>query len=184
MPEFDFGASLRWARKFEGKSLKRRPASELPFFDPSHRESVLLLDTSVYIDRLQAKISDDLRTFLDTSGHHHSVISLQEMMLAVGVLDPADPRTSRVTRSIGELIGAINSHRLHGVDVEVSARAALLAGILSRVQGYGRDGRTRALNDCTLFLQSQQLGTTLLTRNYADFDILLQMIPAGRVLFY
>lgn len=35
-----------------------------------------------------------------------------------------------------------------------------------------------------LFLQAQKLDLTVLTRNIADFDCLLQLIPAGRVLFY
>ena len=67
---------------------------------------------------------------------------------------------------------------------EVLGRAALLAGILSRLQGYARDARLKALNDCVLFLQAQKLGFAVLTANLAEFDLLLQLVPAGRVLFY
>ena len=56
--------------------------------------------------------------------------------------------------------------------------------MLCRLQRYGRDQRLRALHDSVLYLQAQKLGLTLLTANLADFDILLQLIPAGRVLFY
>jgi phage I-like protein len=35
-----------------------------------------------------------------------------------------------------------------------------------------------------LFLQAQKLGFAVLTANIADFDYLLQLIPAGRVLLY
>jgi len=35
-----------------------------------------------------------------------------------------------------------------------------------------------------LFLQAQKLGFTVLTANIVDFDILLQLLPAGRVLLY
>jgi hypothetical protein len=35
-----------------------------------------------------------------------------------------------------------------------------------------------------LFPQAQKLGFTVLTANLADFDILLQLQPAGRALFY
>jgi hypothetical protein len=35
-----------------------------------------------------------------------------------------------------------------------------------------------------LFLQAQKLGFTVLTANVSDFDVLLQLLPAGRALFY
>lgn len=81
-------------------------------------------------------------------------------------------------------IKAMRSHRLFTPDPDVLGRAALLAGILCRLQGYGADRRLRALPDCVLFLQGQKLGFTILTANIADFDYLLQLIPTGRVLLY
>lgn len=184
MSGFDFDAALRWARRFPNSGLARRSGSALQFFDPRQFDQILLLDTSVYIDRLQGKISAELRHFLESNAHSHSTISLQEIMLTVGVLDPEDMRTRSVVSKIGALVESIHPHRLHQPDIDTCGRAALLAGTLSRIQGYSKEHRARALSDCTLFLQAQKLGTTLLTRNYADFDILLQMIPSGRVLFY
>ena len=35
-----------------------------------------------------------------------------------------------------------------------------------------------------LFLQAQKLGLVVLTANVSDYDILLQLIPTGRALFY
>jgi hypothetical protein len=35
-----------------------------------------------------------------------------------------------------------------------------------------------------LFLQAQKLGLVVLTANVSDYDLLLQLIPAGRTLFY
>ena len=76
------------------------------------------------------------------------------------------------------------SHRLFTPDLDILAGAAIYAGILCRVQGYAKDSRMQALNDCILFLQAIKLDLTILTRNIRDFDYLLQMHPAGRVLFY
>ena len=70
------------------------------------------------------------------------------------------------------------------VNVEVLGRGALLSGILCRLQGYERGGRLCALQDCVLFLQAQKLGLVVPTANVGDYDILLQLIPAGRALFY
>ena len=143
-----------------------------------------MLDITVYIDRLQGKISAELRQFLEDGTYEHSCIAFQEMMVSLGSLNPRDPRTKKTIDIVGSMLASVNPERIYVPDVEVSIEGALLAGTLARIQGYGREHRARAVNDCTLFLQSQKLGTTLLTRNYADFDILLQMIPPGRVLFY
>ena len=75
-------------------------------------------------------------------------------------------------------------HRVFAPDPDLLGRAALLSGILCRLQGYDKDARLRALQDCILFLQSSKLGLTLVTGNIKDFDSLLQLIPSGRVLFY
>jgi len=56
--------------------------------------------------------------------------------------------------------------------------------ILCRFQGYEKDGKLSALQDCVLFLQAQKLGLVVLTANVGDYDILLQLIPTGRALFY
>ena len=42
----------------------------------------------------------------------------------------------------------------------------------------------RALQDSVLFLQAQKLGLVALTANVSDYDVLLQLLPTGRALFY
>jgi len=115
---------------------------------------------------------------------NHSTVAIQELMHTVGALDPSDARTAGVIAEIGKQIKAMPPHRVFAPDVEVLGRAVLLSGILCRLQGYERDGRLRALQDCVLFLQAQKLGLVVLTANVGDYDILLQLIPAGRALFY
>jgi hypothetical protein len=56
--------------------------------------------------------------------------------------------------------------------------------MICRLKSYAGDDKLRALLDCALFLQAQKLGFSVLTANVADFDILLQLLPAGKVLFY
>lgn len=184
MTAFDFDSAIRWSRRFKSGTLARRELGNLPMLVNHRAEEAFLLDTCVYVDSLQDKFSPEVAAIIDSRNHLHSICALQEMMLAVGALNPLDIRTRQNVEKIGALIKTITANRLHQPDITTSARAALLAGILGRIQGYSKDHRSKALNDCTLFLQAQKMGTTLLTRNYADFDILLQMIPNGRVLFY
>ena len=89
---------------------------------------------------------------------NHSTVAIQELMHAVGVLSPSDPRTARAVAEIGKQIKAMPPHRIFAPDVETLGRAALLSGILRRLQGYGRDSKLRALQDCVVFLQAQRLG--------------------------
>jgi hypothetical protein len=156
--EFDFDAARHWARFDPRKTLMRRRADELPFVDRSQIGGQgLLLDTCV---------------------------AIQELMHTVGVLHPSDARTAGVIAEIRKQIKAMPPHRIFASDVEVLGRAALLSGILCRLQGYQKDGKLSALQDCVLFLQAQKLGLVVLTANVSDYDVLLQLIPRGRALFY
>jgi hypothetical protein len=182
---FDFAAARRWARFDPRRTLARRPDEELPFVD---RDLIggqaLLLDTCVYIDQMQGRSPDILDDLIAVRVVNHSTIAIQELMHTVGVLDPGDARTTGVIDEIGQLIEAMPAHRTFAPDPDILGKAALLSGMMCRLQSYAADRKLRALHDSVLFLQAQKLGFTVLTANVADFDILLQLIPAGRALLY
>ncbi|SMF21296.1 hypothetical protein SAMN02982989_5841 [Xaviernesmea oryzae] len=185
MADFDFKAALRWARFDPQHTLARRRDAELPFIGGEAEAGVeLLLDTCVYIDGLQGRTPDVVIDLLGVRLSNHSSVAIQELMHTVGALDPKDPRSHGAIRQIGVTISAMRAHRTFVPDADVLGRAALLSGMLCRLQGYRRDARLRALQDCVLFLQAQKLGFTVLTANVSDFDYLLQLVPAGRALFY
>ncbi len=185
MVAFDFDAACRWARFDPQKALSRRPDDELPFVRENQiGGQALLLDTCVYIDQMQSRTPEILDRLVESRQVNHSTVAIQELMHTVGVLDPKDTRTAEVIEVIGSQIKAMPAHRVFTPEADVLGKAALLAGILSRIQSYSSDNRLRALQDCVLFLQGQKLGFTVLTGNIRDFDYLLQIVPAGRVLFY
>ena len=186
MAEFDFDAARRWARFDPHKTLARRGDNELPFVDPKLIAGQgLLLDTCVYIDQMQDRSPQMLDDLIAQRQVNHSTVAIQELMHTVGVLNPSDARTASVVAEIGEsVIKAMPPHRIFAPDIEVLGRGALLSGILCRLQGYGKDAKLRPLQDCVLFLQAQKLGLVVLTADVSDYDILLQLIPTGRVLFY
>jgi hypothetical protein len=182
---FDFDAALRWARIDPKRTLSRRDVEELPFLgDSADAGQSLLLDTCVYIDQLQGRAPDVLAGIVDVRQVNHSAVAIQELMHAVGALDTRHSGTAFAIKQIGNVIKAMPTHRTFTPDADVLGRAAILSGILCRVQGYARDDKLRALQDSVLFLQAQKLGCTLLTRNVGDFDYLLQLFPKSRVLFY
>jgi len=183
--EFDFDAARRWARFDPQKTLARRGDEELPFVKANLVGGQgLLVDTCVYIDQMQDRSPQVLDDLIAQRQVNHSTVAIQELMHTVGVLSPSDARTAGVITEIGKQINAMPPHRIFAPDAEVLGRAALLSGILCRLQGYEKDGKLRALQDCVLFLQAQKLGLVVLTANVSDYDILLQLLPAGRALFY
>jgi hypothetical protein len=183
--EFDFDAARRWARLDPQRTLARRGDDDLPFINASLIGGQgLLLDTCVYIDQMQDRSPQILDDLVAQRQVNHSTVAIQELMHTIGVLNPSDARTAGVIDEIGKQIKAMPAHRIFTPDTEVLGRAALLSGILCRLQGYEKDGKLRALQDCVLFLQAQKLGLVVLTANLSDYDILLQLIPAGRALFY
>jgi predicted nucleic acid-binding protein len=181
---FDFDRAVKWARIDRPVSLSRRDDSDLPFLSAVHPGPGLLLDTCVYIDQLQGKLPSIADDLMDVRHVNHSTIGIAELMHPVGRLDPHDPRTPEAVSKIAAVIKLMRPHRLFGPDADISGRAALLGGILSRARAYEKDDRLRAMNDCILFLQAAKLGLTVLSRNVRDFDFLLQLMPAGRVLLY
>jgi hypothetical protein len=183
--EFDFDAARRWARFDPQKTLARRGDEALPFVNASLIGGQgLLLDTCVYIDQMQDRSPPVLDDLITQRQVNHSTVAIQELMHTIGVLNPSDRRTAAVVAEIGRQIKAMPPHRIFAPDTEVLGRAALLSGILCRLQGYGKDAKLRALQDSVLFLQAQKLGLVVLTANVGDYDLLLQLLPAGRALFY
>lgn len=185
LAEFDLDAAIRWARFDPKKTLSRRKDADLPFLGASAEAGQdLLLDTSVYIDGLQGRAPRAIADMLALRQVNHSTIAIQELMHTVGVLDPNHPGTQTAMKQITVTVKGMPPHRTFAPDPDVLGRAALLSGMLCRLQGYKADSRLRALHDCVLFLQAQKLGFTVLTGNISDFDYILQLIPTGRVMLY
>ncbi len=185
LAKFDVDASIRWIRGFPTKSLARRSDAQLPFVnDAEIGGQPLLLDTCVYIDRMQGRSTDRVKELMATRLCNHSSVAVQELAHTIGVLDPTDPRTPNVVKVINEVISSMPGHRILMPDVDVLGRAAVLNGVICRIQGYTSSQRLRCLQDCTLYLLALKHGLVVLTRNIADYDYCNQLIPSGRVLFY
>jgi predicted nucleic acid-binding protein len=184
LPAFDFDAAVRWAKLDRRGTLARRPDRVLPFLATAEPGAALLLDTCVYIDQLQGQAPKAVNDLVQLRLSNHSTVAVAELLHPVGRLDPNHPSTRKAIAQIRETVLSMPEHRVLEPGMEVTGRAALLSGVLCRLQGYRADDRLRSLHDCIIFLQALANGLTVLTRNVRDFDILMQMVPAGRVLFY
>lgn len=106
------------------------------------------------------------------------------MAVLAGSLDPSHPNTRKAIEQIAISINQRSVHRTIVPDVAVWREAGMLSGILARVQGLDKNQRRRLMNDALLYVTARRHGCTVLTRNISDFDLLQQLDPAGRVMFY
>ena len=94
----------------------------------------LILDTSVYLDVLQARTPDAVDELLTYRVCHHSAVCLAELTHVFGRLDPAHPSTSGVLQTVRDVIEDIPQHRLQAPDTAMWGEAGMLAGELFRLQ--------------------------------------------------
>ena len=183
---FDIDRSLR--RLKPGKRTVRlayRRPSALPFVDagtPPARN--LLLDTTVYIHAGEGRLAPPTQAFLAASQAHHCIVCLGELALALGYLDPRHPGTRAAASYLTDVLRRAPAHRIVAPDDDACMEASIATGILSRKQNVAAADRRRLLNDALIAATTLKNGLVLLTANVADFDLLSQLQPATRVLYY
>jgi predicted nucleic acid-binding protein len=183
---FDLAASLRRLKpEKRTQPLARRSDHELTFVDDELPGGPpLLLDTTVYIDVLQARAPQALKDLLRVRQVNHSSIAVGELTHLFGRLDPSHAGTKGVLTQIRGALDDIPAHRLSTPSTQTVAEAGIVTGVMARLQGLPKADRQPFMNDATLFLQALEGGSTLLTRNISDLDMIEQLMPSGRVLFY
>jgi predicted nucleic acid-binding protein len=114
----------------------------------------------------------------------HSTVAENELASSCALLDPEHADTHAVVKEITAIINRMSAHRTVAPDRETWRSAGILTGTIARIQGTSKADRRRILNDALIFATARKHGHTVLTRNIVDFDLLQQLDPAGRVLFY
>jgi predicted nucleic acid-binding protein len=172
-------------RPFERRAkLQYRERSALAFIASATVIPKLLLDTTVYIDELQGKLPTDVELAFRSTSLWHSSVTEAELSALVGLLNPDHPDTPQAVQQVLASIERRPNHRLVTPDREVWRDAGIVAGLLARLQHYGKTEQRKTLNDALIFLSAAKAGLTVLTRNIFDFDLLMQLAPQGKVLFY
>ncbi|SEE17513.1 hypothetical protein SAMN05444161_5044 [Rhizobiales bacterium GAS191] len=185
---FDLDRALRIIKPQRRSSqLARRPdaelnwaAKELPIGGP------LMLDTTVYLDVLSGRTPAEVDKLLTYRICDHSAICLAELTHAFGRLDPEHRDTKAALKVIRETVEDVPAHRIRMADVDVWGMAGILAGTAFRLSGLPpKLGHERKLlNDALIYLQALKFGCAVLTANIRDFDLLNQLMPSGRLIFY
>jgi predicted nucleic acid-binding protein len=138
----------------------------------------------VYIDQLQGKLPRDVEICLRAASLWHSTVTECELSALAGLLDPGHPDSARAIDQVLASIERRPPHRIVNPDRETWREAGVIAGLLARLQQYGKAEQRRALNDALIFLSAAKSGLSVLTRNISDYDLLMQLAPQGKVVFY
>jgi predicted nucleic acid-binding protein len=183
--EFDVERTLRWLKPQRWtRPLSRRPDDELQFIRAVEPVSTkLMLDSCVYVDVLQGKTPTVVDALLKHNVCNHSAVCLAELTYLFGRLDPADPRTPGALEQVQAVIKNVAPFRMSAPTTDVLGAAGILAGALCRLSDRVGENSPLLVDAC-LYLHARKLGLTTLTRNVRDFDLLNQLVPDGRVIFY
>lgn len=182
----EFEKSLRRLKpEKHRKKLVNRNRSQLPFLSSLKPPfPKLLLDTTVYVDVLQGRLPEPVEIALRAGNLWHSTVTEAELAALAGLLDPSHPETRRVIAQIAASLELRPAHRILVPDRNAWREAGILAGLLARLQQYGKSERRKALNDALIFLTAAKSGCVVLTRNLSDFDLLMQLDTRGQAVFY
>jgi predicted nucleic acid-binding protein len=183
---FDLRRSLRRIKPHKFTTpLGRRPWGSLSsVVDAPSSGADLLLDACVYIDVLRGDTPTEVDTLLQLRTVNHLSVCIAELTHAFGRLDPRHPSTATTLRLLNQTIDDIPAHRLATPSENVVIEAGILAGLLFRLGGFAPGREQAALIDTMLYLHAAARGQIVLTRNVSDFDLINQIVPEGRVLFY
>ncbi len=143
-----------------------------------------MLDTGVYIHSAAGRLPQDLCRLLDRALLFHCAVALAELAVGIAAADPQGPVWQALRDHYAELFAQIPETRLVMPDAQTFAEAGILAGTLGRLQGYQSHQRTACLADALIFLTATRAGLPVLTANRDDFDLIQQLAPEGRFVFY
>lgn len=182
------------------RPFHRRDDRALPF-DPAvlPPDRPLMLDTTVYVHRLQNKIPPPIHALVGARPVLHCAVAVAEIAISAGIMDPTHATTARYRTPLMGLLHGISALDIRAPGPATWAEAGMLAGILARTQ-FGlarprtalasgeaeqqRESRRRLLNDALIFLCAGEHGAVLVSGNVADMDVLLRFRPDIHVLLY
>jgi predicted nucleic acid-binding protein len=171
---------------------RRKPAKRTSQLVPRPREALvdltalpsgplfLLLDTNVYINRAAGRLAPHVRDGVDQALLFHCSVALAELALGVANADPSRAGWTAMQDHYAELFASIPASRLVTPDAQIWTDAGVIAGTLTRTQGFQPHQRKECLNDALIFLTAAKAGIPVLTANRDEFDLIQQLAPEGQ----
>jgi predicted nucleic acid-binding protein len=183
---FDLDPLLRRVKPARRRApLRRRAALAFVPDDVAAADlGPVLLDSCVYLDGGKGRLPPGARRLIAGAPVFHCSVCLAELAYAFGRLDPFHPDTPATLAFLRGLLGRVRIDRTVAPDRETWLEAAVIAGTLARTQGLAPADRRRLMYDALVFLAARRIGHPVLTANAGDFDLIQQLAPNGRVVYY
>lgn len=182
----DLDAAIR-RRKPEKRlrQLTTRPDAELTSAAhlPVAGPLALVADTNVYINDAAGRLPAHVEALLDRTILFHCSVCIGEIAMGIANGDPTH-KGWKATRAVyAEVLNAIPGTRLLTPTAPVWIDAGLVAGTLARTPGFPSYQRKELLHDA-LILTAAKAGLAVLTADRDHYDLLQQLCPEGRFVFY
>jgi hypothetical protein len=144
-----------------------------------------MLDITVYLDALKAPgLPAPIQTLVARNVALHCATACAELAVSIGHLNPVHPQTAAHRAPLVENLQRMVPSRIISPSADAWIEAAVIAGILARVQTYAREDRRAVLHDALMLLTAIEADAVLLSRNIRHMDLLLRFRPDARALLY
>jgi predicted nucleic acid-binding protein len=183
----DLEAALRRIKPEKHRAqLKPRPRQTLAAVSdiPATGRAALLLDTNVYIHSAAGTLAPAVAGLLDRGLLFHCSVCVAELATGIANANPARAGWRKMRDHYEGLITRMPATRLLTPNAETWAQAGLIAGVLSRCQGFAPHQRDDCLNDALIYLTAAKAGVPVLTPNRDEFDLIQQVASEGHFLYF
>jgi predicted nucleic acid-binding protein len=183
----DLAAGLRRIKADKRRTqLEPRPATALIAAADvgGAGRATVLLDTNVYIQSAAGRLPASAEHLVDRGLLFHCSVCVAELTTGVANADPTHVNWTALRGHYADLIASIPQTRLLTPDPEIWAEAGIIAGTLARTQNYQRHQRKECLADALIFLTAAKAGLPVLTANRDEFDLIQQLAPRGRFIYF
>ena len=144
----------------------------------------LVADTNVYIHEAAGTLPAAAAALLDRALLFHCAVCLGEIAVGVANANPAQRSWSAIRDHYVELFDSIPENRILEPDAQAWIDAGLIAGTLARTQTFQPHQRKECLNDALILLTATRAGISVLTSNRDEFDLIQQIAPEVRFVYY
>jgi predicted nucleic acid-binding protein len=144
----------------------------------------VLLDTCVYLDGGKGKLPPGAQRVVAGSLLFHCSVCIAEMTYTFGRLDPAHADTPATLDFMSEALSRVRIYRTMAPNRDAYVEAGIITGTLARTQSLGTPERRKLMHDVLVFLTARQIGYPVLTANTNDFNLIQQLAPDGKVIYY
>jgi predicted nucleic acid-binding protein len=144
----------------------------------------MVLDTNVYVRSSAGTLPAAAAMLVDRGLLFHCTVCVAELASDIANANPLHPKWRALRNHYCALVETFPSTRLLSPDAQIWAEAGLIAGVLARTQNFQPHQRKECLNDALIFLTAVKAGLPVVTANRDEFDLIQQLAPEGRFVYF